>query len=89
MSGIHQFVPMLHRGDAVGRHTMRLRDLLVARGIDARIYVELIDPETEGETLLASTYPQHSRTGRRPDLPVRHGVRHGGVVGRPRPRRWS
>ncbi len=63
MSGIHHFVPMLHRGDAVGRHTMRLRDLLVARGIDSRIYVELIDPETEGETLLASTYPADSSAG--------------------------
>ena len=63
MSGIHQFVPMLHRGDAVGRHTMRLRDLMVARGIDSRIYVELVDPETEGETLLASSYPEHSQAG--------------------------
>ena len=26
MSGIHHFVPVLHRGDAVGRHTLRLRD---------------------------------------------------------------
>ena len=63
MSGIHHFVPMLHRGDAVGRHTMRLRDLMVARGIDSRIYVELVDPETEGETLLASSYPEHSQAG--------------------------
>jgi glycosyltransferase involved in cell wall biosynthesis len=63
MSGIHQFVPMLHRGDAVGRHTLRLRDLMVARGIDSRIYVELIDPETEGETALASTYPGGGQPG--------------------------
>ncbi len=63
MSGIHQFVPMLHRGDAVGRHTLRLRDLMVARGIDARIYVELIDPATRNETLLATTYPDHSQPG--------------------------
>ena len=27
--GVHQFVPMLHRADAVGRHTLRLRDVLV------------------------------------------------------------
>ena len=27
VSGIHQFVPMLHRADAVGRHTLRLRDV--------------------------------------------------------------
>jgi glycosyltransferase involved in cell wall biosynthesis len=63
MSGIHQFVPMLHRGDAVGRHTLRLRDLMVARGIDSRIFVELIDPETEGETALASTYPGGCQPG--------------------------
>ena len=37
---------MLHRGDAVGRHTLRLRDVLVARGVRSHIYVELDDPET-------------------------------------------
>ena len=30
MSGIHLFVPMLHRRDAVGEHTLALRDRLVA-----------------------------------------------------------
>ena len=34
MTAIHQFVPMLHRDDAVGRHTLRLRDVLVSRGIE-------------------------------------------------------
>jgi L-malate glycosyltransferase len=63
MSGIHQFVPMLHRGDAVGRHTLRLRELLAARGIESRIYVELIDPETVDEVTLASTYPGRSQPG--------------------------
>jgi hypothetical protein len=46
MTAIHQFVPMLHRDDAVGRHTLRLRDVFVSRGIESRIYVEMIDPET-------------------------------------------
>jgi glycosyltransferase involved in cell wall biosynthesis len=54
---------MLHRGDAVGRHTLRLHELLVARGIESRIYVELIDPETADETTLASTYPGRSQPG--------------------------
>jgi L-malate glycosyltransferase len=54
---------MLHRGDAVGRHTLRLRDLLVARGIESRIYVELIDPETADEVKLALTYPHDSQPG--------------------------
>jgi glycosyltransferase involved in cell wall biosynthesis len=63
VSGIHQFVPMLHRGDAVGRHTRRLRDLMIGRGIESRIYVELIDPETADETSLASGYPADAQRG--------------------------
>jgi L-malate glycosyltransferase len=63
VSGIHQFVPMLHRGDAVGRHTLRLRDLMVARGIESRIYVELIDAETEAETSFATTYGGEAERG--------------------------
>ena len=63
MSGVHQFVPMLHRGDAVGRHTRRLRDLFVARGITSRIYVEMVDPETAAETELATAYPDHAEPG--------------------------
>jgi glycosyltransferase involved in cell wall biosynthesis len=63
MSGIHQFVPMLHQGDAVGRHTVRLREVMVARGIESRIYVELIDPETAHLTDLASDYAARSQPG--------------------------
>ena len=60
---VHQFVPMLHRRDAVGRHTLRLRDLMVSRGIDSEIFVELIDPETESETAPATSYPARSQAG--------------------------
>jgi L-malate glycosyltransferase len=63
MSAVHQFVPMLHRRDAVGRHTLRLRDLLVSRGIDSQIFVELVDPETEGETAPVATYPAERQPG--------------------------
>ena len=48
--GIHLFVPMLHRRDAVGEHTRTLRDLLVADGVPSRIYTELPDPDTVDET---------------------------------------
>ena len=48
--GIHLFVPMLHRRDAVGEHTRTLRDLLGDAGVESRIYVELPDPETVDET---------------------------------------
>jgi glycosyltransferase involved in cell wall biosynthesis len=61
--GIHQFVPMLHRGDAVGRHTRRLRDAIVARGLESQIYVEMTDPETAAETALALSYPEACRPG--------------------------
>ena len=64
-SAIHQFVPMLHRDDAVGRHTLRLRDVLVARGIESRIYVEMVDPETEAET---SLFPRYADEAQRSDV---------------------
>ncbi len=63
MSAIHQFVPMLHRDDAVGRHTLRLRDVLVSRGIESRIYVEMIDPETEADTRLFPRYADDAQRG--------------------------
>ncbi len=63
MSAIHQFVPMLHRDDAVGRHTLRLRDVMVARGIESRIYVEMVDPETEAETSVFPCYADEARRG--------------------------
>ncbi len=63
MSAIHQFVPMLHRDDAVGRHTLRLRDVFVSRGIESRVYVEMIDPETEAETRLFPRYADEAQRG--------------------------
>ena len=63
MHAVHQFVPMLHRDDAVGRHTLRLRDLLVARGITSRIYVELTDPETAHETRPFPEYADAAAAG--------------------------
>ncbi len=63
MSGVLQFVPMLHRGDAVGRHTLRLRDVLAARGIPSHIYVERADPETEPETRPYAAYAGEAERG--------------------------
>ena len=63
MSGIHQFVPMLHVGDAVGRHTVAARSVLRARGVDSEIYVELDDPDTVGQTRPAASYPDAASPG--------------------------
>jgi L-malate glycosyltransferase len=60
---MHQFVPMLHRADAVGRHTLRLRDVMVARGIPSHIYVEMDDPETAAETRPFARYAEEAAAG--------------------------
>jgi glycosyltransferase involved in cell wall biosynthesis len=54
---------MLHRADAVGRHTLALRDALVARGAESRIYVELTDPETASETRPFTAYADEATRG--------------------------
>ena len=63
MSAVHQFVPMLHRADAVGRHTLRLRDVLVARGIRSQVYVEMPDPDTEAQTRPFTSYAGEAESG--------------------------
>ena len=63
MSGVHQFVPMLHRSDAVGRHTLRLREVMVERGIPSQIYVEMSDPETASETRPFARYADEAQVG--------------------------
>jgi len=63
MSGVHQFVPMLHRSDAVGRHTLALRAVLAARGIASRVYVDLVDPDTANETRPFASYADEAAPG--------------------------
>ncbi len=63
MSGIHHFVPVLHRGDAVGRHTLRLRDASRARGFHSEIYVDTVDPETAAETAPVLSYAGAAEKG--------------------------
>jgi len=69
VTGIHHFVPLLHSGDAVGRHTLRLRDVTRARGVTSDIYVDLIQDETADETLPAPDYEARARRG---DVVVYH-----------------
>ena len=60
---VHQFVPMLHRADAVGRHTLRLREVMAARGIASEIYVELVDPDTAADTRPVAAYADEAQPG--------------------------
>ncbi len=62
-AGIHQFIPVLHRYDAVGGHTMALRDALRAAGHPSEIYVEGADPQTEAETRPYRTFDHDAVDG--------------------------
>ncbi len=63
MSGVHHFVPVLHRGDAVGRHTLRLRDATRRRGLESNIFVDVVQDETADETLPAISYADRAHRG--------------------------
>ncbi len=63
MSGIHHFVPVLHRGDAVGRHTVRLRQATRSRGFRSEIFVDTVDDDTATETLPVLSYPDLAQPG--------------------------
>ena len=63
MSGVHHFVPVLHRGDAVGRHTLRLRDATRRRGIESNIFVDVVQDETADETLPVIAYAEQAQRG--------------------------
>ncbi len=63
MSGIHQFVPLLHRWDAVGEHVRVLRDLLRDAGHASDVYTELPDPETVSETVPYTEYEHRAAPG--------------------------
>jgi L-malate glycosyltransferase len=63
VSGIHHFVPVLHRGDAVGRHTLRLRQATRARGFHSEIFVDNVDDDTAGETVPVLSYADMAQPG--------------------------
>jgi glycosyltransferase involved in cell wall biosynthesis len=86
MSAVHQFVPMLHRHDAVGEHTRALRDRLVSAGLTSTIYSEIPDPATADETRHYLDYESESAAG---DVLVyqfaTESVLAGWLAGRPEP----
>jgi glycosyltransferase involved in cell wall biosynthesis len=63
VSGIHHFVPVLHTGDAVGRHTLRLREATRARGLPSEIFVDTVDDDTAHETVSVLSYPRTAQPG--------------------------
>lgn len=61
--GVHLFVPMLHRHDAVGEHTMALRDRLSRAGAVSRIYTQIPDPGTADQTCHYLDYESDAEAG--------------------------
>ena len=53
----------MHRGDAVGRHTLRLRDATRARGFESHIYVDVVEDDTRDETLPVVHYAASAQPG--------------------------
>jgi glycosyltransferase involved in cell wall biosynthesis len=54
---------MLHRHDAVGEHTLALRDGLHRAGVPSDIYIERIDPRTAAETRPYRDYAAEASDG--------------------------
>ncbi|MCZ7531679.1 MAG: hypothetical protein M5U31_15900 [Acidimicrobiia bacterium] len=48
MTAVHQLLPRLAPRDAIGGHTLRVQEALVAAGITSEIYVGEVDPELKG-----------------------------------------
>lgn len=49
LRAVHQVVPTLSDGDAVGAHTLHVRDVLRAAGLSSEVYALTIDDELRGE----------------------------------------
>lgn len=62
MRALHQMVPSLRTGDAVGGHTLRVRDVLRDLGLESEIFVENAHPDLAPETLLVDDYVDHTRS---------------------------
>jgi glycosyltransferase involved in cell wall biosynthesis len=63
VSGVHHFVPVLHRGDAVGRHTLRLRDATRARGLNSNVFVDVVQDDTAEDTVPVLAYKDVAEPG--------------------------
>lgn len=62
ITAVHQIVPSLRSRDAVGGHSLRLRDLLRARGLRSTIYSDDVDPALAAEAEPLSELPAPGRS---------------------------
>lgn len=63
LHAVHQVVPSLDAGDAVGAHTLRLRDLLRGTGLASEIFTAALDPALVGEARPLAELPAPDPAG--------------------------
>ncbi|HZU73257.1 MAG TPA: hypothetical protein VE990_10865, partial [Acidimicrobiales bacterium] len=61
VTAVHQFLPALLPGDAVGMHTLQVRRALRDAGLQSEIFVEAVHEELEGEAMHFSEFRHHAR----------------------------
>ena len=70
IGALHQMVPSLRTGDAVGGHTLAVRDALRSLGLESEVFVENAHPAVASETLPVDDYVEYTRTRRTPRVGV-------------------
>lgn len=63
IAAVHQVVPSLRPHDAVGAHTLRLRDLLRSTGLRSTIFSDDVDPALVAEAQPIAALPPPDRHG--------------------------
>ena len=61
VTAVHQFLPALLPGDAVGMHTLEVRRALREAGFESHIFVEAVHEQLEGQAMHFSEFPGHAR----------------------------
>ena len=56
MKAIHQFLPTLYPGDAVGNHTLEAQRLLHGLGLESEVYAQTVHHTVEGKAQLFQKY---------------------------------
>lgn len=62
MTAVHQLLPVLSYGDAIGGATLRTRDMLRRLGFESSIFAEVIDARLRNEALPADRLPVDMRS---------------------------
>lgn len=63
-TALHQIIPTLRSGDAVGATTLKIREALRSFGYESEIFRERCSPDLRDDSLPVERYLEHSASGR-------------------------